>query len=66
MQNSNSDLILVALVGYSGLLPTISAIDSGKNVAIANKETLVVAGKLITERAKKTNFFTSFSPRQVD
>ena len=55
VQNSNSDLILVALVGYSGLLPTISAIDSGKNVAIANKETLVVAGKLITERAKKNN-----------
>ena len=55
VQNSNSDLILVALVGYSGLLPTISAIDSGINVAIANKETLVVAGKLITERAKKNN-----------
>ena len=55
VQNSNSDLILVALVGYSGLLPTISAIDSGKNVAIANKETLVVAGKLITEKAKKNN-----------
>jgi 1-deoxy-D-xylulose-5-phosphate reductoisomerase len=42
------DIILTALVGYSGLKPTISAIRSGKTIALANKETLVVAGELIT------------------
>lgn len=47
------DLVLTALVGYSGLKPTISAINSGKNIALANKETLVVAGDLITGLAKK-------------
>lgn len=43
------DLILTALVGYVGLKPTIRAIRAGKNIALANKETLVVAGCLITE-----------------
>ncbi|HHP7241506.1 MAG TPA: 1-deoxy-D-xylulose-5-phosphate reductoisomerase [Cyclobacteriaceae bacterium] len=47
------DLVLTALVGYSGLKPTISAINSGKSIALANKETLVVAGDLITGLAKK-------------
>jgi len=42
------DIVLTALVGYSGLKPTISAIRSGKTIALANKETLVVAGELIT------------------
>ena len=42
------DIVLVALVGYSGLKPTINAIKSRKNIALANKETLVVAGELIT------------------
>ena len=42
------DVVLTALVGYSGLKPTISAIKSGKKIALANKETLVVAGELIT------------------
>lgn len=45
------DLVLTALVGYAGLLPTIRAIESGKNIALANKETLVVAGELITKLA---------------
>ncbi len=45
------DLVLTALVGYSGLLPTIEAIKSGKPIALANKETLVVAGELVTELA---------------
>ncbi len=45
------DLVLTALVGYAGLLPTIHAIKSGKNIALANKETLVVAGELITRLA---------------
>tara|TARA_B100001758_G_C18398072_1_gene607222 strand:+ start:709 stop:1866 length:1158 start_codon:yes stop_codon:yes gene_type:complete len=42
------DIVLTALVGYSGLKPTIKAIKAGKNIALANKETLVVAGDLIT------------------
>jgi 1-deoxy-D-xylulose-5-phosphate reductoisomerase len=45
------DLVLTALVGFSGLRPTIRAIQSGKNIALANKETLVVAGELITTLA---------------
>ena len=46
------DLVLTALVGYSGLIPTIKAIEAGKHIALANKETLVVAGELITQLAK--------------
>ena len=42
------DIVLTALVGFSGLRPTISAIQAGKPIALANKETLVVAGELIT------------------
>jgi 1-deoxy-D-xylulose-5-phosphate reductoisomerase len=45
------DLVLTATVGYAGLLPTINAIKAGKNIALANKETLVVAGELITQLA---------------
>lgn len=47
------DMVLTALVGYSGLKPTISAIKAKKNIALANKETLVVAGSLITELARE-------------
>lgn len=47
------DIVLTAIVGYAGLRPTINAIDSGKTIALANKETLVVAGELITNLAKK-------------
>lgn len=43
------DIVLTALVGYSGLQPTIRAIKAGKTIALANKETLVVAGALINE-----------------
>ncbi len=42
------DTVVTAMVGYSGLAPTISAIGAGKRIALANKETLVVAGELIT------------------
>jgi 1-deoxy-D-xylulose-5-phosphate reductoisomerase len=49
VENENIDIVLTALVGYSGLKPTIRAIKSGKNIALANKETLVVAGDLITK-----------------
>ncbi len=47
------DMVLTALVGYSGLLPTIKAINAGKTIALANKETLVVAGELITKLAQE-------------
>lgn len=47
------DIVLTAMVGYSGLRPTLAAIDAGKSIALANKETLVVAGELVTERASK-------------
>ncbi len=47
------DLVLTAMVGFSGLQPTISAITAGKAIALANKETLVVAGELITTLALK-------------
>lgn len=45
------DIVLTAMVGYSGLKPTISAIKAGKAIALSNKETLVVAGELITQLA---------------
>lgn len=49
------DMVLTAMVGFAGLRPTISAIKAGKDIALANKETLVVAGELITDLAKKHN-----------
>ena len=45
------DTVLTATVGYSGLEPTLRAIDAGKDIALANKETLVVAGELVMKRA---------------
>ena len=45
------DMVLTAMVGYAGLKPTIHAIRAGKAIALANKETLVVAGELITRLA---------------
>jgi len=48
VQNGNIDIVLTAMVGFSGLVPTINAIKSGKTIALANKETLVVAGDLIS------------------
>lgn len=47
------DIVLTALVGFSGLLPTIAAIKAKKNIALANKETLVVAGSIITELTRE-------------
>lgn len=55
IETSVSDIVLTAMVGYSGLLPTITAIKAGKNIALANKETLVVAGELITRLCKENN-----------
>lgn len=48
------DTVVTATVGYSGLAPTISAIKANKDIALANKETLVVAGELVTELLKKS------------
>jgi 1-deoxy-D-xylulose-5-phosphate reductoisomerase len=49
------DIVLTAMVGFAGLEPTIAAIKAGKDIALANKETLVVAGELITGLARKHN-----------
>ena len=53
VESDTIDMVLTAMVGYAGLLPTIHAIKAGKNIALANKETLVVAGELITNLAKE-------------
>ena len=53
VQEEEIDLVLTALVGYCGLLPTIKALESGKDIALANKETLVVAGELIMDLVAK-------------
>jgi len=47
------DMVLIALVGYAGLRPTLSAIAAGRQIAIANKETFVVAGELVTQLARQ-------------
>ena len=49
------DIVLTALMGYAGLLPTVAAIRAGKDIALANKETLVVAGELITGLVRQHN-----------
>jgi len=51
------DMVLCSLVGYAGLKPTLTAIRSGKNIALANKEALVVAGDLIMEEANRRKCF---------
>jgi 1-deoxy-D-xylulose-5-phosphate reductoisomerase len=53
VQMESVDLVLTALVGFAGLEPTVKAIEAKKTLAIANKETLVVAGELITKLAKE-------------
>jgi 1-deoxy-D-xylulose-5-phosphate reductoisomerase len=55
IQLDSVDLVLASMVGFSGLHPTLSAIRAGKNIALANKETLVVAGKLIYTLAREKN-----------
>ena len=47
----NYDMMLAAIVGYAGLRPTLAAIDAGKAIALANKETLVVAGEIVMQKA---------------
>jgi 1-deoxy-D-xylulose-5-phosphate reductoisomerase len=55
VQMESVDIVLAAMVGYSGLMPVISAIKAGKTIALANKETLVVAGETITRLAREKN-----------
>ena len=51
VQMSGVDIVLTAMVGFAGLKPTLKAIEAGKQIALANKETLVVAGELVTKAA---------------
>lgn len=53
VQMDSIDTVLTSMVGYSGLIPTIKAIEAGKQIALANKETLVVAGELVTDLARQ-------------
>ena len=48
------DMVLAAMVGFAGLMPTIRAIEAGKVVALANKETLVVGGSIICNKLKES------------
>ncbi|UZQ84419.1 1-deoxy-D-xylulose-5-phosphate reductoisomerase [Thermoclostridium stercorarium] len=50
-----ADTVLTSVVGIAGLVPTVRAIEAGKTIALANKETLVTAGKLVMEAAKRNN-----------
>ena len=51
MEMGSIDLVLAAIVGFAGLRPTLRAIEHGKPVALANKETMVVAGSIVTDAA---------------
>jgi len=53
VQGSNIDIVLTSMVGFSGLASTVSAVKAGKTIALANKETLVAAGHIVTELAAK-------------
>ncbi len=57
VQMGTVDTVVTAMVGYAGLKPTIEAIKAKKNIALANKETLVVAGDLITKLIKENHVF---------
>ncbi|MFO7761867.1 MAG: 1-deoxy-D-xylulose-5-phosphate reductoisomerase [Thermodesulfobacteriota bacterium] len=52
---TEADMVVSAIVGAAGLIPTMEAIRSGKNIALANKETLVMAGRLVIDSARKHN-----------
>ena len=51
--HKEADTVLTSVVGIAGLLPTVAAIEAGKNIALSNKETLVTAGSLITKLVKE-------------
>ena len=50
-----AETVVTSMVGFAGLAPTMAAIEAGKDIALANKETMVVAGQLVTAAAKKNN-----------
>lgn len=50
---AGSDIVISAISGAAGLLPTLAAIDAGKDIALANKETMVMAGDIVTKKAKE-------------
>ncbi len=54
MEAADVDMVVTATVGYSGLMPTLRAIAANKDIALANKETLVVAGELVTDALKSS------------
>jgi 1-deoxy-D-xylulose-5-phosphate reductoisomerase len=51
---ADADMVLGAMVGSAGLVPTLAAIDAGKDIALANKETLVMAGAIVMEKDRHT------------
>lgn len=51
----SSDIVLSAISGAAGLKPTLAAIEAGKDIALANKETMVVAGHIVTKKARQKN-----------
>lgn len=51
---ADADILLTAIMGMKGLLPTLAALDDGRDIALANKETMVVGGEIVTWRAKET------------
>ena len=55
VKGDNIDIVLTSMVGFSGLSSTIAAIEAGKTIALANKETLVAAGQIVMDLAKKHN-----------
>jgi 1-deoxy-D-xylulose-5-phosphate reductoisomerase len=55
VQQNDIDIVISSLVGFAGLKPTIKAIEAGKTIALANKETLVVAGEIIMDLVRKNN-----------
>src|SRR3984893_2557782 len=50
---TNADMVLIAIVGTGGLRPALAAIEAGKDLAVASKEILVMAGEIVTEAARK-------------
>lgn len=55
VDNTEIDTVITAMVGFAGLAPTIAALRAGKKIALANKETLVVAGEIITKLSRQYN-----------
>lgn len=53
MEMESIDMVLASIVGFAGLKPTLKAIEAGKTVALANKETMVVAGEIVTDTAAR-------------